>query len=140
MNWMRDMVETKFDDAAYSFDDPNECLISQQLKSHDLVFQVKDIISAYRQLPFPDFDTVAQALQIKPQVLRRFLKGQNTNFQDIKDSVRCEMATVFLKNTHKKIGQIAPLVGFSNTSAFHRAFRAWTGKSPSEFRQTDSNI
>jgi len=134
------MVETEFADEICSFHDQEGCMISEQLKEKNLVFQVKNIISNYSHHPFPDFDTVAQALQIKPPVLRRFLKSENTNFQDIKDSVRCEMAKFYLKNTHKKIGQIAPIVGFSNTSSFHRAFKAWTGKSPADYRQAESNI
>lgn len=73
-------------------------------------------------------------------MLRRLLKSESTNFQDIKDNVRCEMAKFYLKNTHKKVGQIALIVGFSNTGAFHRAFRAWTGKAPTDYRQDESSV
>lgn len=134
------MAEEKIDDENCYFDDSRGCLIHNQLRGHDLVFEVQNIISNYRQKPFPDFDTVAQVLQIQPRVLRRLLKSESTNFQDIKDNVRCEMAKFYLKNTHKKVGQIALIVGFSNTGAFHRAFRAWTGKTPTDYRQDESSV
>jgi AraC-like DNA-binding protein len=63
------------------------------------------------------------------------LRDENTTFQDLLDSVRHELALVHVSKHAASIDEIAWLLGFSNGSAFHRAFKRWTGVTPGEFRR-----
>ena len=52
--------------------------------------------------------------------------------------MRCELAKTHLAADALAIGEVAFLLGFSEASAFHRAFRRWTGRTPQEFRRDPS--
>jgi AraC-like DNA-binding protein len=45
-----------------------------------------------------------------------------------------------VRRTDYSVGEVAYLLGFAETSSFNRAFRRWTGKSPSEFRRGDAPL
>jgi AraC-like DNA-binding protein len=55
-------------------------------------------------------------------------------FQDLVDSLRSDLAQRYLQNPSFAINEVAYLLGFSEPSAFNRAFRRWTGTSPGEWR------
>jgi AraC-like DNA-binding protein len=83
----------------------------------------------------PTLDRVAKRLGTTPRTLQRRLRDENTTFQDLLDSVRHELALVHVGKQAASIDEIAWLLGFSNGSAFHRAFKRWTGVTPGEFRR-----
>jgi AraC-like DNA-binding protein len=64
----------------------------------------------------------------------RPLAGHPT-FAALVDEVRAELARMYLADPRLAIFEVAYLLGFSEASAFHRAFRRWTGTSPSEHRR-----
>ena len=55
-----------------------------------------------------------------------------------KRALRRELATRYLVHEGMGIGEVASLLGFSDPSAFHRAFKRWTGTTPIEYRKTVS--
>jgi AraC-like DNA-binding protein len=57
-----------------------------------------------------------------------------TSFQKLFDRTRQELALQHLKNPTAPINDIAFLLGFSDPSAFNRAFKRWTGKTPRSYR------
>jgi AraC-like DNA-binding protein len=83
----------------------------------------------------PTLERVARRLGTTPRTLQRRLRDENTTFQDLLDSVRHEIALVHVGKQAASIDEIAWLLGFSNGSAFHRAFKRWTGITPGEFRR-----
>jgi len=83
----------------------------------------------------PTLERVAKRLGTTPRTLQRRLRDENTTFQDLLDSVRHELALVHVGKQASSIDEIAWLLGFSNGSAFHRAFKRWTGVTPGEFRR-----
>ncbi|HEX6763942.1 MAG TPA: AraC family transcriptional regulator ligand-binding domain-containing protein [Polyangiaceae bacterium] len=83
----------------------------------------------------PTLDRVAKRLGTTPRTLQRRLRDESTTFQDLLDSVRHELALVHVGKQAASIDEIAWLLGFSNGSAFHRAFKRWTGVTPGEFRR-----
>jgi AraC-like DNA-binding protein len=83
----------------------------------------------------PTLERVAKRLGTTPRTLQRRLRDENTTFQDLLDSVRHELALVHVGKQAASIDEIAWLLGFSNGSAFHRAFKRWTGVTPGEFRR-----
>jgi AraC-like DNA-binding protein len=83
----------------------------------------------------PTLERVAKRLATTPRTLQRRLRDEHTTFQDLLDSVRHELALVHVGKQAASIDEIAWLLGFSNGSAFHRAFKRWTGVTPGEFRR-----
>jgi AraC-like DNA-binding protein len=61
------------------------------------------------------------------------LKEERTSFQSIKDGMRRDMAIRYLSDGRKNIEEISDDLGFSSSSNFYRAFRRWTGETPSKY-------
>lgn len=70
--------------------------------------------------------------------MRRKLKREGETYQSIKDALRRDIAIVALQSGQQTIADIAVAVGFAEPSAFHRAFRKWTGARPTDYRPADS--
>lgn len=91
-----------------------------------------------RQTPpasWSSFETLAAQMRMSPSTLRHRLQAEGQNYAGIKDDIRRDLAIDRLMNTAGSISEIAADLGFSEPSAFYRAFRKWTGKSPAEFRR-----
>ncbi|OGB25721.1 MAG: hypothetical protein A3I66_04890 [Burkholderiales bacterium RIFCSPLOWO2_02_FULL_57_36] len=80
-------------------------------------------------------EQVAKALNVSVRTLSRRLEDENTVFQTVKDEVRRDIAIDRLTNSAAPISTIAAELGFGDASSFHRAFRTWTGMTPSAYRQ-----
>jgi len=83
---------------------------------------------------WPDLESVAQHLHISPQTLRRHLREEGSSFQELKDQLRRDIAIYHLRRDDLSLQQIAEQLGFSEPSAFHRAFKKWTGLTPGAYR------
>jgi len=84
----------------------------------------------------PDFEGLADELNLTPATMRRRLHEEGESYQSIKDQLRRDLAISYLSHSSRSVMDIALELGFSERSAFHRAFRKWTGASPGEFRRT----
>lgn len=82
----------------------------------------------------PELDDVAAKLGLSARALRRKLSGEGRRFRALSDDVAAEMARRWLRETSHSIGEIAERLGYSETAAFVRAFRRWTGTTPAAFR------
>ncbi|APG49424.1 AraC family transcriptional regulator [Phaeobacter porticola] len=80
----------------------------------------------------------AKALRITPRTLIRRLDADGTSFQAIKDGLRRDIAIRDLQDGRKTTEEISQDVGFSSAANFHRAFRRWTGVTPSSYRRANS--
>lgn len=78
---------------------------------------------------------VADALHLTERTLRRRLTIEGTSFQAIKDGLRHDRAIHYLAQSSLPISEVARRLGFSEPSAFTRAFRQWTGESPRSYRE-----
>jgi len=97
--------------------------------------QIRAIISNEYGNHFPDFGEICEKLGMTPQTLRRRLKEGNTSYQEIKDSIRKDASVYYLSKPELSIDEIALLMGFSEASSFHRAFKKWTSQTPSAYRR-----
>lgn len=79
--------------------------------------------------------TVARRLAVGERTLRRHLRERGTTFRAIVDEVRIARARRHLGEPGTSIVEVAFALGFSDASAFHRAFRRWTGTTPAAFRE-----
>jgi len=111
-----------------------EELMDGDIQNASLNAQIRGIISKEFGNNFPDFSIVCEKLAMTPQTLRRRLKDENTSYQEIKDSIRKDASIYYLSKPELTIDEIALLMGFSEASSFHRAFKKWTGKTPSAYR------
>ncbi len=87
---------------------------------------------------WPDLEAVAQHLHISPQTLRRHLREEGSSFQELKDHLRRDLAIYHLGRDELSIQDIAEQLGFSEPSAFHRAFKKWTGLTPGAYRAQEA--
>lgn len=83
---------------------------------------------------WPDLESVARQLHTSPQTLRRRLREEGSSFQELKDHLRRDLAIYHLGRDSLAIHDIAEQLGFSEASAFHRAFKKWTGLTPGAYR------
>jgi AraC-like DNA-binding protein len=83
----------------------------------------------------PTIERAAVALKMSPRTLRRRLTDEKTTFQDLLDELRHHLALAYLDEPNLGTEQIAFLLGFSEASAFRRAFRRWTGTTVPDFRR-----
>ncbi|HQO28642.1 MAG TPA: AraC family transcriptional regulator [Accumulibacter sp.] len=87
-------------------------------------------------LPAPvDIATAARMVGFSQRTLHRRLIDEGTNFQEIKDGLRRDVAIDCLDHSRLSIEEIAGLVGFSDAAVFYRAFKTWTGVAPGVYRQ-----
>jgi len=79
---------------------------------------------------------VADDLHVSSRNLELKLADEDTNFQQVLDSTRQSLASGYMEQSGLSITEIAYMLGFSDAANFTRAFKRWTGKSPSEFRRS----
>jgi AraC-like DNA-binding protein len=83
----------------------------------------------------PTLKQVARSLTTTGRSLQNRLREEGTSFQTILDESRRSLAESYLTRSDVTLAEIAFLVGFADQSAFQRAFKKWTGKSPLAFRK-----
>jgi AraC-like DNA-binding protein len=81
-------------------------------------------------------DKVASALGLSPSALQSKLSQRGTTFQQLLEDTRKDLASSYLKQAARSVTEVTFLLGFSDTSNFTRAFKRWTGVSPTDFRQS----
>jgi len=84
-------------------------------------------------LTFPTITEIAQQLHLTPITLHRKLKTEGSNYQQIKENIRRDIALTKLVKERLKVKEVAAIVGFSESSSFTRAFKLWTGLTPREY-------
>lgn len=82
----------------------------------------------------PKLEVVASRLVTSSRTLQRRLEDAGTTYRELADETRREIAERLLTDTELPLGEIAFLVGFSEVSAFHRAFKRWKNMTPGAFR------
>ena len=83
---------------------------------------------------WPVFEDLAHELGMAPTTLRRRLEAERTSFQAIKDQLRSDLAIDRLCHSNQSVDDIGAELGFADASAFHRAFKRWTGLQPGAYR------
>lgn len=83
----------------------------------------------------PSLARVAAAMRLRPRTLQRRLAAEGTSLHKETEAIRKTMAMATLRDRELSIDDIAYLLGFSEPSAFFRAFKRWTGTTPQRFRR-----
>jgi len=105
-----------------------------RLNRDDIETRVREVI--VDQLPSGGIsdESVAEALHMNSRTLQRRLSEAGTTFKTLLVEVRRGLARKYVQDCNLTITEISFLLGFSETSAFSRAFRTWTGQAPTQFR------
>jgi AraC-like DNA-binding protein len=82
-----------------------------------------------------DVATIALALNLSTRTLVRRLQAEGTNFLQVKDQLRRDITLRLLLESQQPVEDIATQIGFESLTAFHRAFKTWTGTTPMAFRR-----
>jgi AraC-like DNA-binding protein len=108
-------------------------------RDRDTARSVREYVAAHVGTS-PTLDEVARALGLSARTLHRRLHDEGTSFREVKDAVRREIALARLKHAHQRVADVAADLGYSEPSAFFRAFQSWTGEAPSAHRRRHARI
>lgn len=102
-------------------------------RDREMVVRVRDLLRA--ALPENlSIEQVAHQLHLSTRTLHRRLEDEGSSFRLIKEATRRDIAYARLTKTAQPIAQLAADLGYADTSTFYRAFVAWSGQSPEQFR------
>ncbi|GAA6152426.1 helix-turn-helix domain-containing protein [Pseudoteredinibacter isoporae] len=87
------------------------------------------------QAVIPDRDTLAHALNVSPRTLARKLEAEGISFKQLRREVQQSRAEQALSKEALSMGELAEQLGFTDSAAFSRAFKGWTGVAPTEWKK-----
>lgn len=107
-----------------------------EIKKGDIVQQIQSLIIENLPSGKVSDNLIAKELNLSERSLQRKLKEHGTTFRTVLDNVREMAAIQYIQNPVNTMSDIAFLLGFSEQSAFSRAFKKWTGTSPIKYRNS----
>ncbi|NJR18709.1 MAG: AraC family transcriptional regulator [Calothrix sp. CSU_2_0] len=116
------------------FENHAATMLAAQNQTQTYSHKVAQKIAQNLQGEVPTIEAIARSLMVSIRQLQRELQTENTSYQQILDETRKELALQHLNNPEISIHDVAFLLGFSEPSAFHRAFKRWTGQTPKNYR------
>ncbi|WP_425237748.1 AraC family transcriptional regulator ligand-binding domain-containing protein [Ulvibacterium sp.] len=112
-------------------EETNGLQVSVGKLSSDVESLIKDALPS----GIPSIQQICDLLGMSNRTLTRRLSENGVSFRDLIGKTQKELSKNLLKNSNRSIAEIAFETGFSEQSAFNRAFKRWTGHSPTEFRK-----
>lgn len=109
-------------------------LLAQLPQQQEIVEQVRKLIARALHDGEPDIERISTQLYCSSRTLQRRLREADTNFRRELNLVRYELAASYLQDPRLQIMEIAMLLGYSEHSAFTRAFKEWSGHTPQQVR------
>lgn len=106
------------------------------LDGDEFLGQLRKVIAARLPQAAPDMDAAAAAMNISARTLQRRLAERGTHYKRALDDTRRDLALSYVRDPQLSLMDAVLLLGFSEQSAFHRAFRRWTGTTPNEYRDS----
>lgn len=100
--------------------------------------QVRKLLRSLTPDQWPELEGIAHELCTSGTTLQRRLQQEGLSYQRVKDDLRRDIAIDLLSEESMTVAEVAVHVGFQETSAFHRAFKKWTGVSPGSYRSKKS--
>ena len=101
--------------------------------------QVTLILQRYISGHDADRAFVAEKIGLSEKTLQRKLAEEGVTFQGIYNELRKRLALEYVSDTGIPLTEVALMLGFSDSSAFYRAFKRWTGSTPGDYRDVSSD-
>ena len=114
-----------------------EDLLENLERSKSIRGRVESLLIPVLHTGEANIDMIAGKLALSRQTLFRRLKAEGVTFEKVLDELRRKLALHYLNGTKASVHETAYLVGFSDPAAFSRAFKRWTGSSPSTMRNSN---
>jgi AraC-like DNA-binding protein len=108
--------------------------LSRITRQGGLAHQLREYLAAQPPSAYAGMETAARWFGISVRSLRRKLEEEQASFTGVLAEARASAAKRMLQDPERSIGQTAHALGFSETSAFYRAFKRWTGMTPAAYR------
>ena len=103
-----------------------------------LAEDLKRLLATHGELFNAPIEQVAQSLNMSTRTLQRRLAENVNSYAEIRDQIRFQLAAEALKSKRKSIEEIGDKLGFSDRHSFSRAFKRWSGLTPSTYRKKPS--
>ena len=116
------------------FDSHLEAEVSKFEDDHSLASQVRGQVSRTLSEGVPAVSDVAIELGMSGRTLQRRLADIGYTFQHLVDESRRQLAERLLEQTNYSLAEVAFMTGYSEQSAFNRAFKRWLGQTPRSYR------
>jgi len=110
-------------------------LLDQRHTPADIVGRVREAIEAELRGGDPRLESIARRLALSPRTLQRRLRDHGVLFNDVLDATRFRAAKSYLAPGDIAGTEVAYLLGFAEQSSFNRAFKRWSGQTPTEYRR-----
>lgn len=98
------------------------------------------ILGEITKYNLPSIEDVSKKLSLSVRKLQLYLQKEDTSYIKLIKEIRKSVAEKYLKDRNISIDEITYFLGFSETSAFHRAFKSWTGLTPAQFRKSELKL
>ena len=105
------------------------------LETNSTVENLKQVLFMQFKGRIPTIEEAASALNITPRNLQRRLQQEQTTFRDIAGETRKEIAFQLMQNPAIKISDVSDILGYSDLTAFRKAFKTWTNSTPRAIRK-----
>lgn len=123
-----------------TFEHHAEAMLATLNQTDGYTYRVIREITHLLQGEVPPIEIIAHRLTISVRNLQRSLQAEGTSYQQLLEDSRKQLALRYLKQPDTSIHDVAFLLGFSEPSAFHRAFKRWTGQTPREYRGSSRSV
>lgn len=111
-----------------------DSLLTELEATRTISGQVQSLLATVLHHGDVSAEALAQRMGFSRQTLFRRLKDEGTTYTALLDDLRRRLAVEYLEGSKVSVNEIAYLLGFSDTAAFTRAFKRWTGQTPGSFR------
>ncbi|MDH1858471.1 AraC family transcriptional regulator [Acinetobacter junii] len=111
-------------------------LIVRFKNENSLSLQIRRQLILQPPSEWAELKDIAQQMNMSRATIQRRLKQEGVSYQQLKNNIRCDIAIERLSKTNDSIQSISDDLNFHDPSAFHRAFKKWSGVSPGSYRKT----
>ncbi len=139
LSWPRSIVDAQIPARDEDLARLAEARCESDLRKHSEQQSVSERIALQLQRmegSLPPLEEIAARLNMSVATLKRRLKAEDKSYQQLKDEQRQRQASRWLAEGRLTVDQIADRLGYSDASNFSKAFKSWTGLSPSAYRQS----